>query len=401
MEEGKLYCEHCGEDIHIVPDFDNNLEENIASTVQDIATLFPEEEKGNEDALDPLAGTQVILKEPIPLRDTQSLDSLVLAREKRMFIMQLVAIVLLFLTLVILGVILFITLKRESAEQPGSATLTNDLSAAEDSDRIEEVYAETEAVIFSTEPGYYETITPLQLSSSAGVIYYTTDGSMPTLESDIYSMPILLEEGEYIISAMVCYEDGTCSEVVTNTYYVAAQALSVPVADCDSDTYTRPFAITITNDDVDVYYTINGAEPTESSTAYTGPIWVPLGKTTYKFIRIRDGQVSEVAEYTYELVLDTELTPALAVEFLVKTLYENGYLLGWNGSFDETDAYYEYMYQGIVQIADADYFIVYERLVDGEKVYWTGSKFAVEAYTGQIKRLAVDDENNMSVYTYE
>ena len=22
MEEGKLYCEHCGEDIHIVPDFE-------------------------------------------------------------------------------------------------------------------------------------------------------------------------------------------------------------------------------------------------------------------------------------------------------------------------------------------------------------------------------------------
>ncbi|MGN1146214.1 MAG: zinc-ribbon domain-containing protein, partial [Acetatifactor sp.] len=29
MPENSLYCEHCGEDIHIVPDFEPELELNI------------------------------------------------------------------------------------------------------------------------------------------------------------------------------------------------------------------------------------------------------------------------------------------------------------------------------------------------------------------------------------
>ena len=34
MAEGSLYCEHCGEDIHIVPDFEPELEKSIAKTME-------------------------------------------------------------------------------------------------------------------------------------------------------------------------------------------------------------------------------------------------------------------------------------------------------------------------------------------------------------------------------
>ena len=37
MKEGTLYCEHCGEDIHIVPDFEPEIEYNIEQTLNDIA----------------------------------------------------------------------------------------------------------------------------------------------------------------------------------------------------------------------------------------------------------------------------------------------------------------------------------------------------------------------------
>ena len=36
MKEGTLYCEHCGEDIHIVPDFEPELEYNMEQTLHDI-----------------------------------------------------------------------------------------------------------------------------------------------------------------------------------------------------------------------------------------------------------------------------------------------------------------------------------------------------------------------------
>ena len=44
MKEGTLYCEHCGEDIHIVPDFEPEIEYNMEQTLHDIAReMTPEE----------------------------------------------------------------------------------------------------------------------------------------------------------------------------------------------------------------------------------------------------------------------------------------------------------------------------------------------------------------------
>lgn len=36
MAEGKLYCEHCGEDIHIVPDFEPELEQTIQDIMEEL-----------------------------------------------------------------------------------------------------------------------------------------------------------------------------------------------------------------------------------------------------------------------------------------------------------------------------------------------------------------------------
>lgn len=36
MAEDRLYCEHCGEDIHIVPDFEPELERNLEQSISTI-----------------------------------------------------------------------------------------------------------------------------------------------------------------------------------------------------------------------------------------------------------------------------------------------------------------------------------------------------------------------------
>ena len=47
MAEGTLYCEYCGEDIHIVPDFEPELEQNIQQTIHEIVADIGQEEKEN------------------------------------------------------------------------------------------------------------------------------------------------------------------------------------------------------------------------------------------------------------------------------------------------------------------------------------------------------------------
>ena len=55
----------------------------------------------------------------------------------------------------------------------------------------------------------------------------------------------------------------------------------------------------------EIYYTIDGSEPTVESTKYVEPIALEIGKTTIKAIAVKDDSVSEVFSFTYE-ILNTE-----------------------------------------------------------------------------------------------
>ena len=46
MAEGTLYCEHCGEDIHIVPDFEPELEADLEQSISEIMDELDQEHDG-------------------------------------------------------------------------------------------------------------------------------------------------------------------------------------------------------------------------------------------------------------------------------------------------------------------------------------------------------------------
>lgn len=74
---------------------------------------------------------------------------------------------------------------------------------------------------FSHEPGFYKEIIPLKITSAKGdTVYYTTDGSTPTAESMVYSTPIFLEDGEYEIRAICIDKNGVVSDVVVGEYQI-------------------------------------------------------------------------------------------------------------------------------------------------------------------------------------
>ncbi len=55
-------------------------------------------------------------------------------------------------------------------------------------------------------------------------VYYTTDGSTPTQDSEVYTDPIILEAGSTTIKAMAVNEKGLASNIATATYKVVIKA---------------------------------------------------------------------------------------------------------------------------------------------------------------------------------
>lgn len=74
---------------------------------------------------------------------------------------------------------------------------------------------------FSHEPGFYREIIPLKIiSEEDDVIYYTLDGSTPTTESSKYNSPIFLEDGTYEIQAVCVDSNGVMSDVIFGEYQI-------------------------------------------------------------------------------------------------------------------------------------------------------------------------------------
>ncbi len=76
------------------------------------------------------------------------------------------------------------------------------------------------APVTSHEPGFYSQYINVELDSSAGTLYYSTDGTYPSINSNIYAEPIALEAGETIIYAISVADSGLVSAPVVAGYTV-------------------------------------------------------------------------------------------------------------------------------------------------------------------------------------
>ena len=101
-------------------------------------------------------------------------------------------------------------------------------------------------------------------TASEATIYYTTDGSTPTMSSSVYSTAITLTDDITVIKAIAKAESDPFPTLVT-TY-------NLPV--CEKPVITQSgniITITCTTEGVAIHYTTNGDHATSSSATYTGP----------------------------------------------------------------------------------------------------------------------------------
>lgn len=422
MDEGALYCKHCGEDIHIVPDFEPELELDLEETLHGIREEIEDmQEREKQEKQEPAPKPRrhflwILLILLILLTGAVSVGTGVwfylfysgdyqvrqavrhtaagdydeaISHYKRALELDDGNIELRFalaeVYLLKNNKVEYEYLLREITNDPDTSDEQLDRAYGKliaiyrdrgDYQTINDVLLDSgdEALIavyqnyvarkpeFSIPAGYYVGIQPLKLNSfGSGKIYFTIDGSQPDENSTQYITPILLETGDYVVNAVFINDYGIVSDVASGKYHIENEEVPAPELSVESGTFHVPVKIEVLDADLEgIYYTTDGSDPTYLSNLYTEPIPMPLGTSVFKFARIVDGVTGKIAERRFRFEMETDYQPAAAVEDILQYYLDTGKIVDNQGHLaaDSEDRYLFY-FQYVSNINEvADFYVI-------------------------------------------
>lgn len=145
------------------------------------------------------------------------------------------------------------------------------------------------------------TIVNISTVTSGASIYYTTDGSTPTIGSQVYSAPIVIGGGT-TLKALGVAGGFNNSSIQSITYALAQPA--TPVMNPPSGPITNGTSVTLASatPGTTIYYTLDGSTPTTNSSVYSQPL-ILSGPITLKAWAYRaDLAAGYIASVFYGLV---------------------------------------------------------------------------------------------------
>lgn len=155
------------------------------------------------------------------------------------------------------------------------------------------------APTFSVEGGKYNKYLEVALASDAdNTIYYTMDGTDPSVYGRIYREPLSLDkEGEFSIRAVCVNTKKLYSDIVVEDYVIDIPAPSMPVVTPNGGTFDEETLVSITvPQNCTAYYTWDGTIPSVLSDKYIAEMPVPDGNNILSVMIVdeKTGKWSEI-----------------------------------------------------------------------------------------------------------
>ena len=161
--------------------------------------------------------------------------------------------------------------------------------------------------------GEFETTVDVTLAcaTEGAAIYYTLNGETPTTESTLYVEPFTLDETA-TVKAFAVKEEMDNSAIAVATFTKVVPTAATPTINPNGGTFETSIEVTLAceTEDADIYYTLDGTDPTAESTLYEEAFTLDE-TTTVKAIAVKEGLAnSAVAEATF-----TKVEPPVVVNY--------------------------------------------------------------------------------------
>lgn len=308
LGEGKMYCEHCGEEIRIVPDFVPEIETSIEENLSNLASEVVDSNKENDHSFD-TSNINVVSDE---LDDSHDLESHKSEFSSRWSIVYVLSLVVILLALVFgLGIMIY-----------------HDNSASFQVKKGDEKFDEGH---YRQAIGYYEKAVDLEpdlieYRMRLADCYLAMENIDMAVE--VYKDMIISNPSSTLAYAQIIalYEKiGDYSNIDNFLMHNANDEIREEFIDylalepefsLDEGSYDEETVLTLTNiSSGTIYYTTDGSVPDESSTVYREPIPLVRGTQTISAFFANDfGVCSSVVSKTYDIMPKAPVAPLISLE---------------------------------------------------------------------------------------